>query len=543
MLLAAILNGWLHRLGERVKELTALHHAARILQNEQQTTPEWLPQFVAVLPPAWQYPEITAACIRLGELEVATRNFQPTPWTQRADFAVAEGLRGTIEVVYLEERPPEQEGPFLAEERHLIDSLAEVLRSALERRQAHEQLSLLQSITMEAAATDTLASALAVVMRRACEKTGWVIGQAWIPRHDGTVLACSPAWFAMATGLEQFRKYSEATTFLPGVGLPGRVWASQQPAWIQDVTVAPNFPRGQVTGALGLKAALGIPIRSGEGVLAVMEFFMRESRREDERLVKVITAVAAQLDLVLEHKRAEQRLRENEAALRAGYDRIQDLAGKLITAQEAERSRIARELHDDVSQQLASLSIALSRVKRRLHDGGNTTVQEELRRLQQGTLDLAQVIRSLSHALHPGVLHHAGLVAALQGHCAEFGRRHAIAVTLSAADGLHGIPQDVALCLYRVTQEALRNTAAHAGALQAHVTLRRTAASTHAGQGFDLAEAQHRGGLGLISIDERVRLVGGSVQIHTQWQRGTELRVQVPLRGDVYAPHDRPARG
>ena len=125
-------NELLHRLGERVKELTALHHAARILQNEQQTTPEWLHQFVAVLPPAWQYPEITAACIRLGELEVATRNFTPTPWMQRADFAVAEGLRGTIEVVYLEERPPEQEGPFLAEERTLIDSLAEVLRSALE---------------------------------------------------------------------------------------------------------------------------------------------------------------------------------------------------------------------------------------------------------------------------------------------------------------------------------------------------------------------------------------------------------------------------
>jgi signal transduction histidine kinase len=389
---------------------------------------------------------------------------------------------------------------------------------------------------MEAHAANDLSSALEVMVRRVCATTGWVIGQAWIPRHDGTVLECSPAWFSIVTGLEKFRQSSEAATFLPGVGLPGRVWSSKQPAWIQDVTLDQNFPRVQAAGALGLKAALGIPILSGDEVLAVMEFFMREPRREDARLVNVITAVAAQLDPVMERKRAEQQLRENEAALRASYDRIQDLAGKLITAQEAERSRIASDLHDDVNQQLAGLSIALSHVKRQLHDDGNATVQEELTRLQQRTIDLANVIRSLSHELHPGVLQHAGLVAALQGHCAEFGRQHAIEVTLSAADGLHSIPPDVALCLYRVAQEALRNTAAHAGACQAHITLCGTADGLELviaddGQGFNLAQAQRRGGLGLISLDERVRLVGGRLTINTEVERGTEVRVQVPLRG------------
>jgi signal transduction histidine kinase len=141
----------------------------------------------------------------------------------------------------------------------------------------------------------------------------------------------------------------------------------------------------------------------------------------------------------------------------------------------------------------------------------------------------------LSHDLHPGVLQHAGLVAALKAHCAEFGSQHAIAVTLSA-DDLGDIPQDVGLCLYRVVQESLRNVAAHAGARQACITLRRTDAGleltiTDDGQGFDLVEARRMGGLGLISLDERVRLVGGSVQINTQLQRGTELRVRVPLGG------------
>jgi two-component system sensor histidine kinase UhpB len=312
------------------------------------------------------------------------------------------------------------------------------------------------------------------------------------------------------------------------------VWSSKQPVWVQDVTLDANFPRTQVAGESGLRAAFAIPILSGDQVLAVIEFFMREPRREDERLVRVIIAVAAQFDLVIERKRAEQTLRENESALRASYNRIQDLAGRLITAQEVERSRIASDLHDDVNQQLAGLSIALSNVKRRLLAGGDGTVQEELTRLQQRTVDLADVIRNLSHELHPGVLQHVGLAAALKGHCAEFGRQYPIHVTLSAADSLDDISHEVALCLYRVAQEALRNIASHAAAHKAQVTLRSGEEGLELiiaddGQGFDLAEARRLGGLGLISLDERVRLIGGSLAINTEPQRGTEVRVQVPL--------------
>jgi signal transduction histidine kinase len=216
---------------------------------------------------------------------------------------------------------------------------------------------------------------------------------------------------------------------------------------------------------------------------------------------------------------------------------VESLAGRLITAQEAERSRIANDLHDDVNQQLAGLSIGLSNVKRQLQNGGDGTVQEEIGRLQQRTIDLADVIRNLSHELHPGVLQHVGLAAALNGHCAEVGRQYPIEVTFSAVDVLDGIPQEVALCLYRVAQEALRNIAAHAAAHKAQVTLRSSDKGLEMvvaddGQGFDLAGAREAGGLGLISLDERVRLIGGSLTINTEPQRGTEVRVQVPLGGN-----------
>lgn len=181
-----------------------------------------------------------------------------------------------------------------------------------ERKQAEERIALLQMIIIDVAATNDLASALEVVLRRVCEKTGWALGQAWIPNLQKNTLDCSPAWYASAPGLDNFRNSTKDLTFLPGQGLPGRVWASGQPVWLRDVTMDSNFPRAGFAGKAGLKAGLGIPIRSGDEVVAVIEFFMREPRDEDERLVEVISAVAAQIGMVVERKRADEALRASE---------------------------------------------------------------------------------------------------------------------------------------------------------------------------------------------------------------------------------------
>lgn len=129
----------IHSLGERVKELTALHHTARVLHSESKSVPKLLQEVVELLPPAWQYPEVTAARITFGYLEFKTANFASTPWSQKAQFE-AGGSRGVIEVLYLEERPEEHIGPFLLEERNLIDSLAEMISSALNRRFTQDEL-------------------------------------------------------------------------------------------------------------------------------------------------------------------------------------------------------------------------------------------------------------------------------------------------------------------------------------------------------------------------------------------------------------------
>jgi len=191
-----------------------------------------------------------------------------------------------------------------------------MVQDITERKQAEERINLLQMITMDVAAARDFPTALEVVLRRVCDLTGWALGQAWIANPDGSALDCCPASFATIAGTAEFRKLSREFPILPGVGLPGRVWVSRQPAWVRDVTLDANFPRAEAARKNGLKAALGVPILSGDEVIAVLEFYLCEARDEDEHLVKVIAAVAAQIGLVIERKRAEEELRRTSERLR-----------------------------------------------------------------------------------------------------------------------------------------------------------------------------------------------------------------------------------
>ena len=240
---------------------------------------------------------------------------------------------------------------------------------------------------------------------------------------------------------------------------------------------------------------------------------------------------------ITDRKWAQGEIQESEAALRASHAEIRNLAGRLIMAQEAERSRIARELHDDVSQQLAGVSITLSGLKQRLSDVHcGEELHGVLASLQQRMIALAESIRHLSHDLHPGVLRHAGLVAALRAHCDEIARHQSVTVTLHADDDFAAIrlSPESELCLYRVAQEALRNTIKHADARRADVRLRRAIDGVELtvaddGRGFEIADG-NRNGLGLRSIHERVRQAGGTASIVATLPHGTTVRPRVPIQ-------------
>lgn len=212
---------------------------------------------------------------------------------------------------------------FLRRRAEHVDELAKLNATLemqmVEYRRAEERVQLLQTTTLAISEADDLASALGVVLRKVCESTGWIVGQAWLPDNHGH-LRCMPTWHAAAKRLDRFRKVSMETSFTSGVGLPGQVWASKKPMWVADVASEGNFPRSQIAKEAGLHAGLGIPVMVGEELVAVLEFFMREPRKEDERLIGVVSGVAMQLGAVIQRKHAETALRASENQLRAIID-------------------------------------------------------------------------------------------------------------------------------------------------------------------------------------------------------------------------------
>ena len=189
-------------------------------------------------------------------------------------------------------------------------------------KRAEEEIRLLQTISQACADAEDFHTALEVALGKVCEATGWNYGEAWIPCADGTVLECSQAWYSSTESLEPFRRHSQAYTFAPGIGLPGRVWLSQQPEWIPDVSTTSDslFNRTQIAQECRLRSGFGVPIFCNSQVLAVLMFFMFESRQKDSRLVDLVGCVAAQLGNVMQRKQAEVALRQAEAKYRSIFE-------------------------------------------------------------------------------------------------------------------------------------------------------------------------------------------------------------------------------
>ena len=211
---------------------------------------------------------------------------------------------------------------------------------------------------------------------------------------------------------------------------------------------------------------------------------------------------------------------------------LNSLSGQLIKAQEEERSRIAREIHDDYQQRLALLSIDLGNLAQSLRaDSGSGW---RLRELSNRVGELSSDLHSLSHRLHSSTLENLGLVAALISLCAEFTEQHSIEVDFVEENMPCNIPREVALCLFRITQEALQNVKRHSRADSAEVRVEGTEQKIYlsisdTGLGFDTGVDAAQSGIGIRSMEERVRLVGGQFALFTRHLEGTKIEVSVPI--------------
>jgi PAS domain S-box-containing protein len=250
---------------------------------------------------------------------------------------------------------------------------------------------------------------------------------------------------------------------------------------------------------------------------------------------------------ITERNAAEHRLwaanaelaRELEERTRTEKE-IQALSDRLIHAQEEERSRVARELHDDLSQQIAAVSIAMSNLKRGIPEE-DAVARSQAERMQQRLAQLAESARRISHELHPAVLKHLGLAPALRAYCAEFTASTGVQVSLITSGSFDGTSPSAALCLYRIAQEALKNIARHARVGEASVELSRSSSVMRLvvadkGDGMELGRTGGAAGLGLVSMRERARLQRGRVEILSKPGEGTRVTVEIPESSPTEGP-------
>jgi PAS domain S-box-containing protein len=222
---------------------------------------------------------------------------------------------------------------------------------------------------------------------------------------------------------------------------------------------------------------------------------------------------------------------------------LSELSGRLIDAQEEERARVARELHDDLGQRMALLQINVERLKQDTAELSSKT-RRELNNIAELTSECSSELHDISHQLHPSRLDTLGLVTTLRSFCKEFSLQHSLQVQFVHEDVPEEVPKDISLCLFRVVQEALRNVVKHSGAAEVKVELTRNGDQidlciSDAGAGFDPAFAKLDAGLGLISMRERLRLVGGHLSIESEVSHGTRIRARIPLSStEGQAPDD-----
>ena len=246
---------------------------------------------------------------------------------------------------------------------------------------------------------------------------------------------------------------------------------------------------------------------------------MLVSGREISQIQPGKRLILLALEDITKRKRAEEKLRA--------------LTAKLISAHEDERRRLARELHDDLGQTLAAVILEMGTLQQQL-PLSTDEIRSRLGIVRREVDNLAQYVHTMSHRMHPSILEDIGLEAALKSECTEFSKREKIPVKFTSQHVQHPLPNDVSLTLYRVTQESLRNIAKHAQAneIEVSITLRVIDNNillfvTDSGGGFD--QVKGKAGLGIVSMEERVRLLNGSLSIHTEPGRGTTIEVRVPL--------------
>jgi signal transduction histidine kinase len=422
---------------------------------------------------------------------------------------------------------------YTALEERTEKRLALLKQQIAQRKQAEEALQresdtlrLLQEVAVAANQAQSVEELLQFALDKICRYMEWPAGHVYIRAQTSEgELVPAGLWHCAD---ERYNFLHEATAAAQAAQAD---WLSQAldqtcPGWL-DLGQNPLFAQAETETAV--TGRFIIPILVDEEVVALLEFFAGETADLDDDLLGVLEHVALQLGRVVKRTQAEDALQESRRWLR-------HLAGWVVDAQEEERQRVSRELHDEAGQALTALKISLELNQASIPEG-LTAVKASLNDAIDLTDETMESIRLLAHNLRPPVLDRFGLDASLEGLCRDFAERIQLPINYRGTE-LPLLPNDLATSLYRFVQEALTNAAKHANAGQIKVNLSRQDGRlwlqvADDGQGFHVRRqrrlAFQGNGMGLMGMVERLTLLGGRLDIDSKPGEGTRLTAVIPL--------------
>jgi len=464
----------LRRLETQLRGLHFLFRLTALIHDRELPLELLLEHLVAQLPRAYQYPNIACARVECEGRVVQSPDFRLTEWKQSVAIGTLVARSGRLTVCYLEPRPEEAEGPFLEEERELLNTVGELLGERLERERTRE------------------------LLEEVFSGTHFLI--AYLDR-DLRYQRVNQA-YARAAGLkpENCAGRNHFSLF-PDRELEGRfrqVLASREPYTAQDV---------------------------------ILPCFGPETNFDIELLPlgRMDSAIQGLVFILVNRTRSKRALAE----LRKSKEELERLTSHLQELREEERRRIAREVHDELGGMLTSIKMDLSLLRAEAQAPDREPILKRTDALVDHTITL---IRRIASDLRPQILDDLGLVTAVEWLAADFGKRTGIRCRFTPSAPDIAIPREKATALFRIVQEALTNVARHAGAAcvairvkTGHGTLEATVRDD--GRGITEAQASSPDSFGLIGMQERAAHFGGKVRIHGREGSGTTLSVEIPLGG------------
>ena len=466
-------------LEERLKELNCLYGISNLVEQQYISLEEILQGTVDLIPPSWQYPEITCARIIIQDREWKTKNFRETIWKQASDIKVHGELSGNLEVYYLEEKPEINEGPFLREERNLINAITRLMGRIVERKQGEEAL------------------------RESEEKYRTLL--------ETTSEGC---WLINP----ELKTVEVNATLCKMLGYSQEEMLGKTPFDFVDDENRKIFieKTSKISTTLHRSYEITLKKKNGEDL---QTYFNATTIRDESGEVQGAFAFITD---ITERKRAEEH--------------IHTLTQEMLKAQESERQMIYCELNDRVAQELSAVRIGLET----LFDNQHTTPPEIRRRVSEMSRTLQEsikAVRDLSYDLRPPVLDETGLLRILLQYCHDFSEDTGINVDFHAA-GMKDLKLDFDTenSMYRLIQEGLANIKKHANA--DHVTIRLVPniilRIEDNGRGFDvkkrLATITKEKRMGIRSMEQRVKLLQGEMELQSRPMQGTKISIKLPYK-------------